>query len=450
MKNKKLKIISVILIIFTLIFSVSCSKSEPKVKSDKILIYCTDGTVEWYKGLFNTYNSYCASMDGLDTSYQVDYVTFDDETQLYNKMSTEIMAGGGPDVFLTDEYLPFEKMIEARLFADVDEIFEENNEKLEKSKLNKDVLNSGVFDGKRYIVPLLFTPKAHIASKYVLEQLNMPTAQNSVITYGDSGFFENLLKNCDKYEISPSQGYDASLISNIICDYVDFDSKKIDFNSREFKNILDTAAKLVKAGERNNKDSENFRESLFSSELNSFYDLQISFFDEEWSTEGKGSRITINKARQNDAVLYRGPVRNKNDNTGSIDFGIAVNKNSDKKEKVIELIKFALSDTGQSHFTSNFNSNAIPAFPVNNKIMEKRIRNASEIEDSFGNEIGLNSDIMKASVKAVKNVKKCELNRNYYKSAIIGELVEKYASGMLPKNKFIRQLNTATKFYLEE
>ena len=82
--------------------------------------------------------------------------------------------------------------------------------------------------------------------------------------------------------------------------------------------------------------------------------------------------------------------------------------------------------------------------------MEKRIRNASEIEDSFGNEIGLNSDIMKASVKAVKNVKKCELNRNYYKSAIIGELVEKYASGMLPKNKFIRQLNTATKFYLEE
>ena len=289
MKNQKLKTASVILIILTLIFSVSCSKSEPEVKSDKILIYCTDGTVEWYKGLFNTYNSYCASMDGLDTSYQVDYVTFDDETQLYNKMSTEIMAGGGPDIFLTDEYLPFEKMIEAKLFADIDEIFEENNEKLEKSKLNKDVLNSGVFDGKRYIVPLLFTPKARIASKYVLEQLNMPTAQNSVITYGDSGFFENLLKNCDKYEISPSQGYDASLISNIICDYVDFDSKKIDFNSREFKNILDTAAKLVKAGARYNEDSENFRESLFSSELNSFYDLQISFLDEEWSTEGKGS-----------------------------------------------------------------------------------------------------------------------------------------------------------------
>ncbi|MCH5303551.1 MAG: carbohydrate ABC transporter substrate-binding protein [Ruminococcus sp.] len=449
MKKLKLKITAVFLIALTLVFSASCAKSEPKYQSDKILVYCTEGAKSWYKDLFSTYNTYCSANKNLNLSYQVDYVTFENEIELYNKMSTEIMAGGGPDIFLTNQYLPFEKMIEAKLFANVDEIFKENGEKLDTSNLNKNVLDSGIFHGERYIVPLIYSPNIHISSKRVMEKFNMPTEQNSAITYSDKDFFNTLLKYSGEYNLY-TQSYDSSLLSEIICDYIDFNKKEIDLDNKEFKDILDIVTKLINANKNIDDASEdsNYKESIFTDELYNFASLQESFMDWEGSYEDiRDIHVFLNKEHQDDTVIYRGPVRNKDDSIGTIEFGIAVNKNSKKKEKVIEFIKYALSDDGQSHLTRR---SAVTGFPINYNVLEKRIKNAADIEDSKGRIVGVESEIMKACIDAVKNVKKCELNRSYYKGQIIGGLVWKYADGKLPKNKFIRQLTTATKFYLEE
>lgn len=420
----------------------SCQQTDEKIQ-DKLIVYCTESEKEGYVQTFKTYNSFCAG-SGLGLSYQVDFKTFDDIGELNKKMTTEIMAGGGPDLFLTNQTLPFEKMIESEMFCDIDALCKEEGESLNLDDCNKKILDAGVYSGKRFIVPLLYTPNASLARKEALKSIGVSPKQNCSVSYNDKKVMDNLIKYRESTSLD-YLGYGAEFMERFICDYVDFEKKETYFDTDEFGNNLELIKKLC-------SDKQNEDEAfvpILSSPLYTIYDAADSFVETRIvSKENNITRTVYNKEDADNTVVCRGIQRDKSANLGTIEVGVGINKNSTQKKKALAFVKYALSEHGQSHFTNPRNY-VLSAMPVNNKVFEKRLQNASEIE-AGGKAVGLKSEVIKTAIKVSESVEKCTLNRGYYTQNIAGRLVENYLENKLSRNKFIRQLTTATKFYLEE
>ena len=68
--------------------------------------------------------------------------------------------------------------------------------------------------------------------------------------------------------------------------------------------------------------------------------------------------------------------------------------------------------------------------------------------------IGIDNDFMKAYIDIADNVNACTLYRDvsnsYYNDNVIGDIVDNYINKGISKDKFIRQLTSATEIYLTE
>lgn len=454
------RIISAILILSVLLTAAAfsgCSKEDLSEK--QLTVYCTTQMKQSYEQLFKYYNSYCLSYSKFGRPYQISFVEFETDEELYKKMTTETMAGGGPDIFLTAQYLPFEKMIGAGAFMDIDELLQREGYKIDFSELNEKVMNSGVWNGKRYILPIVYSARVMSVYRYsyrtqdIFDKKILPAENGYTVTYSD---IKNLLKYAEKSQLFNYDSY--GLMCNLLYDYMDMKEKKVYFDTDEFKKNLETLKKLheyeVKL-EESTKDMDEF--DLYDAYDPLFHYAQSSFKDFVAYNlcDYTNSNIPFySEEAEESNVLYKGVSKDKTDNRGNIDLGIAINKNTKQGRKICELIKFSLSNTGQSHMTSPYNGFAFgDSFPVNKETFEKRLRNAMDFElvggDVFANH---ESERFNKYVEIARSVDDCALysGSSYYTTSIVGELIEQYMNGKLPQNKFIRQLTSATKFYLEE
>lgn len=64
------------------------------------------------------------------------------------KMSTEIMAGEGPDIFSLSQKLPFEKLTDSKTIADVNELISEFSYDIGIDNCDSKIMDAGVIDGK--------------------------------------------------------------------------------------------------------------------------------------------------------------------------------------------------------------------------------------------------------------------------------------------------------------
>ena len=68
--------------------------------------------------------------------------------------------------------------------------------------------------------------------------------------------------------------------------------------------------------------------------------------------------------------------------------------------------------------------------------------------------IGIDNDFMKAYIDIADNVNACTLyqdvSHSYYNDNVIGDIVDNYINKGISKDKFIRQLTSATEIYLTE
>lgn len=456
------RIFSTILILAVLLTATVLSSCSGEDLSDKQLtVYCTTNRKTDYEQLFKYYNNYCTANAKFGRPYQISFVEFETDEELYKKMTTETMAGGGPDIFLTAQYLPFEKMIGAGAFMDIDELLEKENYKIDFSKLNEKVMNTGVWNGKRYILPIVYSARVMSVDKYSLERLNstipekekLPDKNGYTITYDD---IKNML---DYAKDRALFSYDSTqLMCNLLYDYMDMKEKKVYFDTDEFKKNLETIKKLheyeVKL-EESTKDMDEFDlmdvySPLFQNAQSNFKDFLTNYLCNYTNSYFAYYSKEVEKYN----TLYKGISKEKTDNRGYIDLGIAINKNTKQGKKICEFIKFSLSNLGQSHMTRPYNGFAFgDSFPVNKETFEKRLRNAKEYElvggDVFENH---NSEMFNTYVEIARSVDNCSLYKenSYYTTSIVGELIDQYFDGKLPQNKFIRQLSSATKFYLEE
>ena len=435
MKNKIAIILTLQFIITVFAFS-GCGESTASSNSSK-LTYCA-----YYEDaicdIIKRYNKYCTKH--YDESYQIEIVEFESQEEMKLKMSTEIMAGEGPDIFSLSQKLPFEKLTDSKTIADVNELISEFSYDIGIDNCNSKIMDAGVIDGKRYFIPLFYSPDVFITTEETLNKYNLTSSEFSF-----KALSEKLSKNKKEYSLFGSADDNIAFFYSFLDQY-------IDFNSDKFSEDLDSIYSLIK----NDTTDENVYYFLYENINNGASILYkempaFSIIVKTYSClKYLGSTpVFVNNYNMDDDSI-----------SASIDVGIAVNDNCKNKEKLLPFIKYCLSCDVQKNMSEEY-----MYLPVNSDAMEKCIDSIDEAID-FGDLIV--SDKEKAIVETaqsaairdykyiINNITKCNLygfnylSDTYFNSSVISDIVDKYLNGDISKEKFIRQLSAATEIYLTE
>lgn len=456
MKNKIVIILTLQFIITVCAFS-GCGESTASSNSSK-LTYCAYNE-DVICDIIERYNKYCKKH--YDESYQIEIVEYDSLEEMYTIMATEIMSGDGPDIISLDQPLPFEKLIENHAFADVDELINTYGSNIDFNDYNTKVMESGIVNRKRYFVPFFYCPNIFISTQEKLKEYDLNFSDFS---------YKELSKQLSQEKVSCSlfgnESDNYSLLYSFIDSYVNFDNKTTNFDTNSFLENIDYIKKLI----NNDNTNENVYYDLYNSENNGcILSTPRLLFG---GTIGGIKTAYYNIFLQNKTPAILPNFSYENKITAYVECGIAINQNSDKKDKALRFIEYCLSEDVQEYWCGSrsdkgFSGTNEISLPVNNKAFDYAVevetgeewdynedgefdeeeREFSENVDSifWKDYLGIIDDISGCTLYNYKNLK-----TTYYNSSVIGDIVDKYLSGDISKEKFIRQLTAATEIYLTE
>ena len=456
MKNKIAIILTLQFIITVFVFS-GCGESTASSNSSK-LTYCAYNE-DVICDIIERYNKYCKKH--YDESYQIEIVEYDSLEEMYTIMATEIMSGDGPDIISLDQPLPFEKLIENHAFADVDELINTYGSNIDFNDYNTKVMDSGIVNRKRYFVPFFYCPNIFISIQEKLKEYDLNFSDFS---------YKELSKQLSQEKVSCSlfgnESDNYSLLYSFIDSYVNFDNKTTNFDTNSFLENIDYIKKLI----NNDNTNENVYYDLYNSENNGcILSTPRLLFG---GTIGGIKTAYYNIFLQNKTPAILPNFSYENKITAYVECGIAINQNSDKKDKALRFIEYCLSEDVQEYWCGSrsdkgFSGTNEISLLVNNKAFDYAVEvetgeewdynedgEFDEEEKEFSENVdsifwkyylGIIDDISGCTLYNYKNLK-----TTYYNSSVIGDIVDKYLKGDISKDKFIRQLSAATEIYLTE
>lgn len=456
MKNKIAIILTLQFIITVFVFS-GCGESTASSNSSK-LTYCAYNE-DVICDIIERYNKYCKKH--YDESYQIEIVEYDSLEEMYTIMATEIMSGDGPDIISLDQPLPFEKLIENHAFADVDELINTYGSNIDFNDYNTKVMESGIVNRKRYFVPFFYCPNIFISTQEKLKEYDLNFSDFS---------YKELSKQLSQEKVSCSlfgnESDNYSFLYSFIDSYVNFDNKTTNFDTNSFLENIDYIKKLI----NNDNTNENVYYNLYNSENNGCILSTPKLLFGGTIGGVKTAYYNIFLQNKTPAILPNFSYENKI--TAYVECGIAINQNSDKKDKALRFIEYCLSEDVQEYWCGSrsdkgFSGTNEISLPVNNKAFDYAVevetgeewdynedgefdeeeKEFSENVDSifWKDYLGIIDDISGCTLYNYKNLK-----TTYYNSSVIGDIVDKYLKGDFSKDKFIRQLTAATEIYLTE
>lgn len=456
MKNKIAIILTLQFIITVFAFS-GCGESTASSNSSK-LTYCAYNE-DVICDIIERYNKYCKKH--YDESYQIEIVEYDSLEEMYTIMATEFMSGDGPDIISLDQPLPFEKLIENHAFADVDELINTYGSNIDFNDYNTKVMESGIVNRKRYFVPFFYCPNIFISTQEKLKEYDLNFSDFS---------YKELSRQLSQEKVSCSlfgnESDNYSLLYSFIDSYVNFDNKTTNFDTNSFLENIDYIKKLI----NNDSTNENVYYDLYNSENNGCILSTPSLLFGGTIGGIKTAYYNIFLQNKTPAILPNFSYENKI--TAYVECGIAINQNSDKKDKALRFIEYCLSEDVQEYWCGSrsdkgFSGTNEISLPVNNKAFDYAVevetaeewdynedgefdeeeKEFSENVDSifWKDYLGIIDDISGCTLYNYKNLK-----TTYYNSSVIVDIVDKYLKGDISKEKFIRQLTAATEIYLTE
>lgn len=445
-------------LLMILIFSASCTDTNNGSDGEKLKYYTPYQSTDITE-IIERYNKYCKN--NLDESYQIEIVEYDSLEEMYTIMATEIMSGDGPDIISLDQPLPFEKLIENHAFADVDELINTYGSNIDFNDYNTKVMESGIVNRKRYFVPFFYCPNIFISTQEKLKEYDLNFSDFS---------YKELSKQLSQEKVSCSlfgnESDNYSFLYSFIDSYVNFDNKTANFDTNSFLENIDYIKKLI----NNDNTNENLYYNLYNSENNGCILSTPKLLFGGTMGGVKTAYYNIFLQNKTPAILPNFSYENKI--TAYVECGIAINQNSDKKDKALRFIEYCLSEDVQEYWCGSrsdkgFSGTNEISLPVNNKAFDYAVevetgeewdynedgefdeeeKEFSENVDSifWKDYLGIIDDISGCTLYNYKNLK-----TTYYNSSVIGDIVDKYLSGDISKEKFIRQLTAATEIYLTE
>lgn len=448
------KLISAIIVIIVIMSMFSaCNTVEVSENStDCLTYYATKNQSYALSSMIERYNKKCRNNG--KPEYMISVIEFESENEMYTKMSTEMMAGKGPDMFSLDQNIPFEKLMKNNMFLDVNEVIstDASADKIDFSEYNEIVMNAGVSDGKRYIVPLFYGVNFMIADKEELQRFSIPTEQGYSLTY------ENIPKDFYNYFQSDSEvlfmDYDEDIyyyndyfkivFLNLIESYIDYESKVTYFDSDSFSELLESV-KNIKS-----------RSGPAFVELNS---VEVRFNEMLFPLNYRTGCFKDMVCHQNDnCVVMKGFTKEADDNPAHVQLGVAFNKNCKKYDKILDFLKYALGEDAQERFCYAKGHEIFGniSHPVRKEAFEKSIAAADNTENDMGEVLGIDTEFMQAYIDMSRNITGCTLtdnsfmSSNYYLNSVVGDILSNFLHNEISNDKFIQMLTSATQIYLYE
>lgn len=163
-KNRMLHVLSILLLGATL---TGCEK-EVEQKNDSLHVYASGSDVIMDYAVKEFQRRY----PDIPVEYAGRKIIEDaEEFYGYNQqLSAQLMSGSGADVFFIQDYWDIDKLIQAGAFADLNEIYE-SSEVFRDTDFRNDILDAGVFDGKRYFLPMEYRIPMMISTREILDDV---------------------------------------------------------------------------------------------------------------------------------------------------------------------------------------------------------------------------------------------------------------------------------------
>lgn len=417
------RILTILLSLCLIIFLPSCAKKDTNDSKIKIYLISGDNLIS----VINDYN--------LKNNSIIDVKLFDDPKEMNTKLSNELMAGKGPDLFYLDNDSLAETKIYEQIkngyFADLNSLEEYECEWINNSNLyNSTVLDAGLYGKERYFIPINFTVDVLAANNRILNKYKIKANE---ITFSNISSMLTDVNKGDIYSCVPSR----YLFVDLIKKYVDFKNESNGLNKDSFKEELYEVSKLYKEIEE--KDFMVPGEGLYTgkylfaaySSLGENIDLAFDTYSDFLESEDKLIAIhTFSNA--------------EGEYSSSVNSCVLVNKNTSSMTEVIKFINYLLSDEPQKKLSDE-------SIPINLNAFTSQINKVRE-NDLESKEITRQEteDFLNQYEAMINNVNICRLENYYYFDNIVNPSIDNYISKKTNIEEFDKELIQKTQIYFDE
>lgn len=375
-------------------------------------------------------------------SDKINVVEIQDGDTLNSKLSAELMAGKGPDIVLYDSSYNgisnMEKMMALDVFADYNELIKNDfsDSSIDLKNYNEVVMDSGIYNGKRYFMPISYMPNFLITTTKLSDEYSIDTSKS--ITYEKSPKVLSKYLNKAKKSENMSGFYNVNEeLYALIDSNIDFFNKTNTLQSDKFLNNLNALSELILPADKNNSLGTDPLELVLKGNtmFASLYQITGS------EPNGMGYIYYYFKSNSQTPLIMNNLSDSEDTSSAFIDKGFLINNNSDKKESAFKFVKYMLSEDVQC--------NSEVGLPVNKAAQKKLIEEIDLDSYNMEKDSDYNNFISNYS-NALDGINKCGFRNDYFNNSIINDVVSKYVSGDITEKQFIKEIQGKTQLYLNE
>jgi multiple sugar transport system substrate-binding protein len=434
-----------LLICILLFEGCSVNGSDAEKKENTIKLYLMSKTKEFMTKASKDFNARYPD-------YFLDIEYFDSLEKYRKKLNTELLAGRGPDVVLFDAntFNSLYKMVKSGVFCDINPLIEDDRS-FNAGNYNKIVMDCGVFDGKRYIIPLDYRLNAFITSEELLREngISMDSRDYDMNTLASAlrGFLKRDENNRAEFFFTMPYSFHEYVLSSGLYS-IDYEKPEADFDTPEFRKLLNeyrnVFVKVSADYEARSKYGFRYWEimkgntAIASSDIYTVQSVWLanSFINGIFKTEGR---------------VYSLPPYGKNAGYTAEPYEmVAINNISKNKAIAFDIVKFMLTKDLQMR-DNGF-------IPVNEEAYEEMIKKyaGEEGKNQSLNINGTHLDSVALSENTagdLRNIKagmsKCIITDDYI-NKVMNDAAQKFIDGEYSEDQVINEINNKIMLYLNE
>lgn len=419
----------VFLCIFAAIYISGCGKEDRrKNDEDKLSVYLLEGSS--FIEMIDEYNH-----EQEKETDKIEYTLFpvEDYENMYKKMTSELLAGEGPDIICFDSssIVNIRQLINQNAFLDL-------SAELEDIVTDEQILEKS--EGQMKIIPVSYSVPMLITTENICEKYGI-NIEHTILT-------EDELNTLSQNDI-PVFADPYNYLYFVYERYIDKEEKKALYDNHDFRKLLSN----IENWARHAWDETELYVGMNPREFDELKKEGLMFVMTDNITSPILS-VTLYNQMQKEAGKELVVFGVKNGDDGMFGYAkemVAINGNTSQKEDAVRFLKYLLSDAVQSYDKDQGHKlSGIPVIGESRDNEIDRMETVPYASDYIDIVEGV-PEIFKNRYKdIVESAQTCVIPDNGYKYQIFSELLDEYKSGQINSEDFIDKLNKKTGLYLNE